>query len=271
MGSDNYIFSKQTRDRLIRRGVTLSNAALLAGVAGIALGESFLFFGDPSLALTGHVTTLLFVVFAPFWLREETEVFGALALVSVLRVVTIGMPVFLELTLYWLPLVYAPFLPGLYLLGRIDGIVAVPLGAVTGLKLAPFAVPLGVVLAEVEYRVLGPETLLPGLSPLDYGLLVVVMVFLVAPVEEYLFRGLLQRSLSARTGWLPGVFLASVLFGLSRAVHGIAPGLVVSFGIGVVVGVLYDSTDSLTFVILVHGTLNVVLFGVLPIHGSFLP
>lgn len=270
MRLDTHTIVNLVSEWLARRGVTLANIALLVPVLGIALSETLFFTGFATSALRSHFITLLYAVIVPMWFGDETEAYAGLALVSALRCASLGMPVFVEITLYWLPLVYAPFLPGLFVLKRSSEFVEIPLGIKTGLLLLPAAIPVGFVLAEIEYRVLSPETLLPAWSPLSLGILVVIIVFIVALAEEFIFRGVLQKGLSERYGWLPGVFLASFVFAMTRSGYGFVPELIVAFGIGVLLGIGYELTDSLLFVTLVHGSLNVVLFGVLPLFGPFL-
>lgn len=270
MRLDTHTIVNSVGEWLVRRGVTLANIALLVPILGIVLSETLFFAGYTTSALRSHFITLLYAVIVPMWFVDETEAYAGLALVSALRCVSLGMPVFFEITLYWLPLVYAPFLPGLFVLKRSDVFVDIPLDIKTGLLSLPVAVPVGFVLAEIEYRVLSPETLLPAWSPLFLGILVVVAVFVVALAEEFIFRGVLQRGLSERYGWLPGVFLASFVFAMTRSGYGFVPELIVAFGIGVLLGIGYELTDSLLFVTFVHGSLNVVLFGVLPLFGPFL-
>jgi len=40
-----------------------------------------------------------------------------------------------------------------------------------------------------------------------------------------------------------------------------------AFGLGLLLGVIYDATDSLLLVVLIHGTLDVFLFAVFPLRG----
>jgi membrane protease YdiL (CAAX protease family) len=101
-------------------------------------------------------------------------------------------------------------------------------------------------------------------------MITVVMVCFVGFVEEYLFRGILQGTLQQELGRWPGIVLASAVFGLMHSGYGVPAELLFAGVIGFVFGVLYDYLDSLVFVTIVHGVLNVFLFAVYPIKGSFL-
>lgn len=97
--------------------------------------------------------------------------------------------------------------------------------------------------------------------------MIVATVVFVAPVEELLFRGIIQGRLSESYGpWL-GVPVASLLF---AAIH--LPGLSGSlparlltvaglFALALVLGALYERTDNLVVPWAVHSLYNASLFG----------
>jgi membrane protease YdiL (CAAX protease family) len=92
-------------------------------------------------------------------------------------------------------------------------------------------------------------------------------VFLVAPAEELLFRGVLQTRLADAYGPTFGIVFTSLLFALAHVpAYGTAAllGVVVAlFLLGVLFGFLYEVTDNLLAPILVHGVYNAALFMVL--------
>lgn len=95
-------------------------------------------------------------------------------------------------------------------------------------------------------------------------MLVVTIVF-VAPGEELLFRGLVQGLFRRAYGVIPGLVLASTLFGVvhyialvgtgSRAVY-----IVIAAALGLVLGLLYERTQNLVVPMLVHGAYNAIIF-----------
>lgn len=94
-------------------------------------------------------------------------------------------------------------------------------------------------------------------QPLWVRVLLVISPVVGAPlVEETLFRGVLQRSVAAglRSRWA-GIVLAGALFGLVHYTNGwyVVPAMM---GLGVLLGVIYECTDSLPAVIAVHGLFN---------------
>lgn len=82
------------------------------------------------------------------------------------------------------------------------------------------------------------------------GLWALGTMLIAAPVlEEYLFRGILQRNLVKSLGRIWGILLASAIFG---AVHIVPQQVIMAFLSGIVIGLLYEMLGSITSVIFVH-------------------
>ncbi|MCC8089421.1 MAG: CPBP family intramembrane metalloprotease [Rikenellaceae bacterium] len=73
--------------------------------------------------------------------------------------------------------------------------------------------------------------------------------------EEMLFRGVIQKEISARYGVAKGVIFAALIFGL---VHIIPQQVIAAFVIGIVLGYIYVKTKSLISVVLIHGANNAI-------------
>lgn len=103
-------------------------------------------------------------------------------------------------------------------------------------------------------------------NPEYFLALLPVQFLLTAPAEEFLFRGLIQGLFRRAYGVLPGILIASLLFGLVHypALAG-QGGIFVVIAIltlsGAVLGVIYEYTGNLTVPILVHALWNVLVFG----------
>jgi membrane protease YdiL (CAAX protease family) len=118
--------------------------------------------------------------------------------------------------------------------------------------------------------------LVPGSVIEDVGLrdptfflaLAALSVVLVAPAEEFLFRGVIQGRLRSRFGPRSAIAGASLLFGamhLSNYTGSFPPivaGALLIAVIGAIFGALYERTGNLAVPIVVHATYNVVLLGI---------
>lgn len=80
--------------------------------------------------------------------------------------------------------------------------------------------------------------------------------------EEFLFRGLIGRGLTARWGWITGIGLTSLLFG---AVHLYPPHIAAAMVLGIAMHILYLTTKSIWAPVLFHflnNSLSVVMMRV---------
>jgi hypothetical protein len=95
--------------------------------------------------------------------------------------------------------------------------------------------------------------------------LAALSVVVVAPVEEFLFRGIVQGRLRERFGPVPAIAGASLLFGAmhltnySGSVVPIVAGALMIAVVGSVFGVIYEWTANLVVPILAHAVYNTVL------------
>lgn len=106
-----------------------------------------------------------------------------------------------------------------------------------------------------------PAVLLP-LIPLS--------VLLTGPIEELLYRGIVQTRLKQAFSTAPAVLVAAAIFslvhvpafGLGASLGSLATTLAVLFILGAVLGGLYEHTGNLVVPAVAHGIYNAVTFGV---------
>lgn len=103
-------------------------------------------------------------------------------------------------------------------------------------------------------------------SPTMALVMAVLSFVLIAPAEEYLFRGVIQRRLGRSMRPSAAILGTSFLFVIPHAigylggVEGVLLLSVVPFSLAVVLGVLYERVDNLSVPILAHGCYNATLF-----------
>ena len=149
--------------------------------------------------------------------------------------------------------------PSLRELGYVVGgvVAAIATAVILSMSLAALNLLPGSVIGETAES---DPTYLLGLAALS--------VVVVAPVEEFLFRGVIQGRLRDRFGPVPGIAGASLLFGsmhLANYSGNVAPivaGALMIAVVGSVFGTIYERTGNLVVPILVHGIYNAVLFSV---------
>lgn len=96
-------------------------------------------------------------------------------------------------------------------------------------------------------------------------LLVPVMLFVVGPVEEILYRGAVQGRLRESLGPIPAILIASAIFAVAH-VLALTGGLVgrmatimILFIPGILLGATYEYTRNLTVPVIIHGLYNSTL------------
>ncbi|RAW45111.1 CPBP family intramembrane metalloprotease [Halorubrum sp. 48-1-W] len=114
------------------------------------------------------------------------------------------------------------------------------------------------------------QAVVPAGDPVGYYLaMVAVSLFVVGPVEEVLFRGVVQGGLRRAFDAPPAILLASVLFGLVHlsGIQGTAVErwayVAVVILLGCVLGYLYERTGNVLVPGLAHGVYNAAIYAVL--------
>ncbi|WP_255169516.1 CPBP family intramembrane glutamic endopeptidase [Natrononativus amylolyticus] len=121
----------------------------------------------------------------------------------------------------------------------------------------------------LEFLGLTPESVLEGFvtaDPLILIWLALLSIVVVAPAEEYLFRGVIQGRLRNTFGPASAIVVASLLFGSMHfgnwtgSLATVVGWALLITGVGVVMGVLYERTNNLTVPIIAHAVYNCFLF-----------
>ncbi|SMO32822.1 CPBP family intramembrane glutamic endopeptidase [Halorubrum cibi] len=145
-------------------------------------------------------------------------------------------------------------------------------GIVVGAGVALLALQYGALftLRQVGLSTGQNQAVVPAGDPVGYYLaMVAVSLLVVGPVEEILFRGVVQGGLRRAFDAAPAILIASALFGLvhlsgiqgTRAEQWAYVGVVVV--LGCVLGVLYERTENVLVPGLAHGVYNAAIYAVL--------
>lgn len=251
--------------------------SLIMPLVFIISGESFFFLKEMEPPLVFHGLNLIYCVLVSMIYHEASRVLQTFSLISVLRMMNIGMPTFFNLTVFWLPFIYAPVIVGALLVvygeserkGLPDSILQY-IKKVRGTnpgKLAIFfitGIAAGAILGSIEFYILKPERLIPDFNISSILLLFVVMFVFVGFGEELIFRYLLQNRIKAHTGSWEAILITSFVFALMHSGYSSLLYLGYVFVIGLVFGISYERTKSLFFVSVLHGAINFFLFSILP-------
>ncbi|MFH1381573.1 MAG: type II CAAX endopeptidase family protein [Chloroflexota bacterium] len=199
--------------------------------------------------------------------RPQQQIFLSVALVPLIRVISLAMPLATIPQIWWYPIIYVPLLGAAIMVMRVLGYKAKDVGLIFGPLRSQFAVPFtGLAFGVIEYLIVRPEAevvnpVLLQTWPLSAFLLLTCTGF----VEEFIFRGILQHSAEESFGSWQGIIYVSLLFAVVHLIHQSLLDLIFVFVVAVFFGWIVKKTGSLLGVTLAHGVTNIVLFLVAPV------
>jgi membrane protease YdiL (CAAX protease family) len=232
---------------------------------------------QPLLGIAGHTAILVAAIVDSARIERHFQgrLILSLALIPLVRIISLTLPLAGVPRIWWYPIIYLPLLAAAVVLARLLDYRPREIGIATGfLPVQLVVASAGVALGIVEYLILSP--VLASEPPLvadptwqTVWLPALVLMFSTGFVEEFIFRGVLQRSaVNAFGGW--GIVYIAFLFAALHIgwVRTESPltwlDLPLVFGIALFFGWVAKKTGSLFGVSLSHGITNIVLFIVAP-------
>ena len=242
-------------------------------VLGLVLGELMMFLSHTFLGLAVHIINLqaitLAIVLGDIPINRK-NVLQSLLLLLQMRIINLAMPQFFTISLLWYPLVYGVMFIPIYYVANHQNIDSNDFGM--NFKnmyiYLPLALLIGAAMAVIEYNIIHPVPLIPRLTSPNLFQIFIVMFVFVAAAEELIFRVILQTRLQSVFGIDKGLLLGAVLFGIMHAGYGLVIEVIFATLFGLILGVIFQKTRSFPFILTVHGTANVLLFGILPIFRT---
>ncbi|WP_424353319.1 lysostaphin resistance A-like protein [Methanosarcina mazei] len=242
-----------------------------APVIAITFAELLIFTGRIKEAAATYTLLLIILSLSIIASKklETRKVYQALILLPVLRLVNLSMPIFFEANIYSFVFMYLPMTIPITIVSVYQEIPKegkMDLLRKMGLYL-PFSLLAGLIFAEAEYLIVQTRPLIPDLSFFNLLQLTIIMIFIVGLIEELIFRGIIQTRLEEFLGPAGGVLLASLLFGVMHSSYGTFYEIVYTFLAGGILGYFFYRTKSLPLVVMIHGFINIFLFGIIPHLG----
>lgn len=252
---------------------TRANLEIYLPILGIITGEFLMFLGYVYPGLAVHIINLqaitIAIIFGKFS-PETNNVLQSLLLPLQMRIINIAMPQFFTITLLWYPLVYGVMYLSIYYVIAHQNISSKEIGI--NLErwyiYMPAGLLIGSAMAMLEFQILHPVPLILDLKIQNFLLISMVMFVFVGAVEELIFRSILLTRLEKMFGTIKSLLLSSLLFGIMHMGYGLINEILFATFLGVLMGFIFQKTRSLPFILLIHGTANVLLYGVLPIMSS---
>ena len=194
----------------------------------------------------------------------------SLSLAPLTRIMSLTMPLVQFPPIYWYLIIYPPLLLAclvtMYRLrfsAREVGVTIQKLPVQLGVMVGGF------VFGIVEYLILRPEPLVATLYWKEMLLPIFVLMAGTGLVEEFMFRGVMQRAaLEALGKW--GLPYVALIFAILHLIHNSAVDIVFVFVVGLFFGWIVKKTGSLFGVTLSHGITNCTLYLIAPFFAEYL-
>jgi membrane protease YdiL (CAAX protease family) len=240
---------------------------------GIAAGELNIFFGQLYVGILIYIIILQLLTLAIIFGRYPSEiknVFQSLLLLLLLRIVNISMPQFFTTPLLSYPFIYGIMFLPIYLIITNQQISQKEMGMdFRRLNIyLPTALLIGTAAALLERHILNPTSLIENINTSNLLLISIVMFVFIGAVEELIFRSILQTRLEKVLGLNSGVILSGSLYGIMHSSYGIINEILFAVVFGIVLGYIFQRTKSFPLILIIHGTANVLLFGILPMLST---
>jgi len=239
-------------------------------IFAIIFAELLIFSGRIGTAVWIHIGILIALSLSNIFIKEPEicKIYQALMLLPVLRLVNLSMPIFFNITLYTFIFIYWPLIiPAAVIIShQKESLEQVGITTKNFTTYMLLSVPLGFLLGLGEYHTIRTGPLIPDLTFINLLQLIIVMVFFVGMIEELIFRSILQTRLQEVLGVQEALIIASVLFGFMHSGYGTFSEIFYTGFVGLIMGFLFYKTKSLPFVAVLHGFVNVFLFGILPYY-----
>ncbi len=229
-----------------------------------------------------HALNIAICIIVPIVLKLDNSIYQAYSLISVLRILSIGMPNFGGITLDWMILVYVAMMPviwfalmderfsftmepgefpfrklgkemSIYLRSLTDSVSQITVGVVGGS-----------ILGLIGFLFIGMPETIPGLNVGDLIKAALVLVLVVALVEELLFRRMLLRRVARRFGPAMAVMVTAFIFAIMHSGYVSLPIMAFMFLAGLLFGTVYTLTGRLAIVVPMHGMMLLTMTALYP-------
>jgi len=196
--------------------------------------------------------------------NQHRQLVLSLALVPLVRILSLSIPLAKIPQLWWFPIIYAPLIASAIMAVRILGYKVADVGV--NFRLSPFQLAVGSTgfgFGVAEYFILRPEAMTDELSLPAVWLPALIFLVFVGFGEELIFRGVLQRTAAEAFG-TRGIVYISFLFAMLHMGFRSWIDVVFVFGVALFLGWAVKRTGSLVGVTLSHGLTNIMLYLILP-------
>ena len=240
----------------------------IAYIAFIVFAEAVTSFVDPVYGFSLHsliLVSLLVLYSLKHGGNPSSKLYLSLSLAPLIRIISLSMPLTIFPRYVGYIVVYIPVLVATVATMRVQGIGFKDAGITFKRPVEQAVIALtGIPIGFVDYLILRPEPLAPGLSFWGLTFLALALLLSTGLVEELVFRGIMQRYAVEALGEKLGLIGVALVFTSLHIGWLSILDLAFIFCIGLFYGFSTLRTGNIVGVSLSHGITNVVLFMVAP-------
>lgn len=235
----------------------------------ITVAEMVTVFARPVLGVVCHIMILVAVSLRSATVLADRyhyqQLVLSLALVPLIRIISLSLPLLNIPQVWWYPLIYVPLLVAAIVVVRILNCRASDVGLNFRLLPIQLVVALsGFLFGIAEYFILSPEPMINELTWQNLWLPAFLLLACTGFVEEFIFRGVLQHTAMGVFGrW--GIVYVSLIFAVLHMGFLSWIDIVFVFVVALFFAWVVSRTGSLFGVSLAHGITNMMLFLIAPL------
>lgn len=202
------------------------------------------------------------------WDTNERPVLLTLALVPIIRLISLSLPLATFPLIYWYFIISIPIFIAAYMIMRQLNFSWAEMG-VNGRYLLwqlPIALS-GFVIGYLEFLILQPNSLIQSFTWVNYVLAGLILLISTGFLEELIFRRIMQLTAVERFGRGFGIVYVAAIFGVMHIGYNSFIDVLFVFLAGLYLGWVVDKTGSIIGATIAHGVANITLFLLMPALG----
>lgn len=217
------------------------------------------------LILYGLVLLLLLVHSAIVVSRREERLLLTLAFAPLIRMTSLSIPLSGVPQMYWYMIIGIPLFLAAFLMMRLAGFSRQEVGLTA--KHWWIQISLGILglgLGYLEFLILRPAPLAKEFSFWLILAPALILLIFTGLLEEYIFRGLMQRAFITMIGRTEGVLYISYIFAILHLGYRSVLEVIFVFWVAMIFSYITLTTGSILGATLAHGMTNISLFLIFP-------
>jgi membrane protease YdiL (CAAX protease family) len=251
-------FSRVNRSHFM---VVLMIYLLLLGAA-----ELVTTFDNPILGLVFHgvVMVALFLHASISRVNAQRRLLFSLSLGPLIRLLSLSMPLVDFQYPYWYAIIGLPLIFSAFMVYQLTGYKLHDVGlSARRLPLQLHLVMLGFALGWAEFQILRPAPLVESMRWQDILIPALILLVFTGFLEEFIFRGLMQRTAEDAIGKYAILYI-SLLFAILHIGYRSVLDFCFVLFVGLIFAYIVKRTQSIWGVTLAHGVTNITLYIVMP-------